>query len=126
MNRFCRGVLGVFLTAALVLALSQRGECSSTKSIESSSPQETVDAMANKAVRGVTNVALGWLEFPKQIVTTYEEDGLGKGMTVGPLKGLGMTLVRTVAGAIETVTFFVAFPGFYDPLVQPDYVWQKE
>ena len=126
MNRFCRGVLGVFLTAALVLALSQRGECSSTKSIESSSPQETVDAMANKVVRGVANVALGWLEFPKQIATTYEEDGLGKGMTVGPLKGLGMTLVRTVAGAIETVTFFVAFPGFYDPLVQPDYVWQKE
>lgn len=126
MIRLIRGVLGVLLTVALVLALSQRGECSSTKSIESSSPQETVDAMANKAVRGVANVATGWLEFPKQIVTTYKEDGLGKGMTVGPLKGLGMTLVRTVAGAIETVTFFIAFPGFYDPLVQPDYVWQKE
>lgn len=82
--------------------------------------------MANKAVRGVANVTMGWLEFPKQIVYTYREDGLGKGMTVGPLKGLGMTLVRTVAGAVETLTFFIAFPGFYDPLVQPDYVWQKE
>ena len=126
MNRFCRGMLGVFLTAALVLALSQEGECSSTQSIESSSPQETVDAMANKAVRGVANVAMGWLEFPKQIVNTYKEDGLGKGMTVGPLKGIGMTLVRTVAGVFETVTFFIAFPGFYDPLVEPDYAWQKE
>ncbi len=126
MNRFCRGMLGVFLTAALVLALSQKGECSSTQSIESSSPQETVDAMANKAVRGVANIATGWLEFPKQIVNTYKEDGLGKGMTVGPLKGIGMTLVRTVAGAFETVTFFIAFPGFYDPLVEPDYAWQKE
>ena len=126
MNRFCRGMLGVFLTAALVLALSQKGECSSTQSIESSSPQETVDAMANKAVRGVANIATGWLEFPKQIVNTYKEDGLGKGMTVGPLKGIGMTLVRTVAGVFETVTFFIAFPGFYDPLVEPDYAWQKE
>jgi len=126
MNRFCRGMLGVFLTAALVLALSQEGECSSTQSIESSSPQETVDAMANKAVRGVANIATGWLEFPKQIVNTYKEDGLGKGMTVGPLKGIGMTLVRTVAGVFETVTFFIAFPGFYDPLVEPDYAWQKE
>lgn len=120
-----RGIVGMVATAALVLVLVKAGECS-TQTIETSSPQETVDAMANKAVRGVANVTTGWLEFPKQIVYTYREDGLGKGMTVGPLKGLGMTLVRTVAGAIETVTFFIAFPGFYDPLVEPDYVWQRE
>lgn len=126
MNGNCRGIFHIFLLAALVLLVSTRGECSSTQTIETSSPQETVDAMANKAVRGVANVTTGWLEFPKQIVSTYREDGLGKGMTVGPLKGLGMTLVRTVAGAIETLTFFIAFPGFYDPLVEPDYVWQKE
>lgn len=120
-----RKLLAVAAALFLVLVLTSAGECS-TQTIENSSPQETVDAMANKAVRGVANVTMGWLEFPKQIVYTYREDGLGKGMTVGPLKGLGMTLVRTVAGAVETLTFFIAFPGFYDPLVQPDYVWQKE
>ena len=125
MISFRRALVGMAATALLVLVLVQGGECS-TRTIETSSPQETVDAMANKAVRGVANVTTGWLEFPKQIVYTYREDGWGKGITVGPLKGLGMTLVRTVAGAIETLTFFVAFPGFYDPLVQPDYAWQKE
>ena len=125
MISFHRALVGMVATALLVLVVAQGGECS-TRTIETSSPQETVDAMANKAVRGVANVTTGWLEFPKQIVYTYREDGWGKGITVGPLKGLGMTLVRTVAGAIETLTFFVAFPGFYDPLVQPAYAWQKE
>jgi putative exosortase-associated protein (TIGR04073 family) len=45
---------------------------------------------------------------------------------VGPLKGIGMTVVRTVAGAGETATFYLAYPGFYDPYFDPAYVWQKE
>jgi hypothetical protein len=37
-----------------------------------------------------------------------------------------MTLVRTFSGAGEALTFFVAYPGFYDPYFDPAYVWQKE
>ena len=93
---------------------------------ENSSPQKVVDGMANKAVRGVANITTGWLEFPKQIYLTYNEDGAAKGILVGPLKGLGMTLVRTFSGVGELATFFVAYPGFYDPYFEPAYVWQKE
>jgi len=96
------------------------------KSIEDSSPQEVVDGMANKLARGVANVATGWIEIPKQIYITCKEEGYVKGLTVGPLKGIGMTLVRTVSGVGETVTFLVPFPGFYDPFFDPSYVWQKE
>jgi len=85
-----------------------------------------VDGMANKLVRGVANVGTGWLEFPKQIVVTYREEGLAKGMTIGPIKGIGMTLVRTVSGAGEALTFFIAYPGFFEPFFDPAYVWQKE
>lgn len=95
-------------------------------SIENSSPQKVVDGMATKAVRGMANLTTGWLEFPKQIYLTYKEDGAAKGIFVGPLKGLGMTLVRTVSGAGELATFFVAWPGFYDPYFDPAFVWQKE
>ncbi|HBG08390.1 MAG: hypothetical protein A2075_09550 [Geobacteraceae bacterium GWC2_58_44] len=120
-----------FTIALLVLALSfsgteQKALAGSIKTIDDASPQEVVDGMANKLARGVTNFATGWLEFPKQIAITYQEEGLAKGATVGPLKGIGMTLVRTVSGAGEALTFFVAYPGFFEPLFDPPYVWQKE
>lgn len=114
------------LWGILAQGFSEKAFAESYRSIESSSPQEVVSGMANKAARGVTNVATGWLEFPKQIYTTYKEDGVAKGILVGPIKGVGMTLVRTFAGVGETLTFFVAYPGFYDPYFDPAYVWQKE
>ena len=85
-----------------------------------------MDGMATKAARGVANITLGWLELPKQIYVTASEDGIAKGILIGPLKGVGMTLLRTASGAAELATFFVAYPGFYDPFFDPAYVWQKE
>ena len=96
------------------------------RSIETSSPQEVVSGMANKATRGVANLATGWLELPKQVYVTTKEDGWMRGVLVGPLKGIGMTIVRTLSGAVETVTFIIPYPGFYDPFFDPEFVWQKE
>jgi len=96
------------------------------RTIENSSPQEVVNGMMTKAARGLTNVATGWVELPKQIYTTSEEDGAARGIFIGPFKGLGMMLVRTVSGAGELLTFFVAYPGFYDPYFDPGFVWEKE
>ena len=118
----------VVMMALLVLALAGSVVMAQAddRSVDSASPQEVVDGMANKLVRGVANIGTGWMEFPKQIYLTCRDDGLAQGLTVGPLKGLGMTVVRTVAGAGETATFFLAYPGFYDPYFDPAYVWQKE
>jgi putative exosortase-associated protein (TIGR04073 family) len=119
---FCMVLIGWTIVA------SQGGGAfaASYRTIETSSPQEVVDGMATKAVRGLANVATGWLEFPKQVYLAYSEDGVARGIFVGPLKGLGMVLVRTVSGAAEIATFFVAYPGFYDPYFDPEFVWQKE
>ena len=116
----------VLLLALSLLGGGQRALAGSIRTIDDASPQEVVDGMANKLVRGVANVGTGWLEFPKQIVVTYREEGLAKGMTIGPIKGIGMTLVRTVSGAGEALTFFIAYPGFFEPFFDPAYVWQKE
>ncbi len=120
----------IFLLTVLcgILAFGQqnRAWAESTKTIEDASAQEVVSGMANKAARGIANTTTGWLEFPKQIYVTYQEDGWAQGVFVGPLKGLGMTIVRTVSGAVEFATFFVAYPGFFDPYFDPEYVWQKE
>jgi putative exosortase-associated protein (TIGR04073 family) len=110
-----------FLTLTAHLALAD-----DYRTVENAGPQEVVDAMATKAGRGLANTATGWVEFPKQIYITAKDDGIAKGLFVGPIKGLGMTLVRTVSGVLEVMTFFVPFPGFYDPYFDPAYVWKKE
>lgn len=118
----------VVVMALLVLALAGTFDMAKAddRNVDSAAPQDVVDGMANKLVRGVANIGTGWMEFPKQIYLTCRDDGFAKGLTVGPLKGIGMTVVRTVAGAGETATFFLAYPGFYDPYFDPAYVWQKE
>jgi putative exosortase-associated protein (TIGR04073 family) len=114
------------LCAGLLCGEASPGRADTFQTIESSSPQQVVDGMSGKMVRGLTNVATGWLEFPMQIYLTFKNEGVAKGLTVGPLKGLGMTLVRTVTGAAETTTFFLAYPGFYDPYFEPEYAWEEE
>jgi putative exosortase-associated protein (TIGR04073 family) len=122
-----RALVTVCLAGGIALVIPPSpARATDYRSVEGSSPQEVVDAMANKVVRGIANVATGWLELPKQIYLTVKEDGVAKGIFVGPLRGMGMTLVRTVSGAGETLTFMIPYPGFFDPYFEPAYVWQKE
>jgi len=119
------------LSAALICSILGGTLCPAAfagtyNTLENSSPQEIVGGMGTKAVRGIANVATGWIEFPKQIYTTSKEDGVAKGIFVGPLIGVGMTFVRTITGVAEFATFFVAIPGFYAPYFEPAFVWQKE
>lgn len=111
---------------AIVVGLRGVSVADDMQTIENSAPQEVVGGMATKAGRGIANMTTGWLELPKQIYVTSKEDGAIKGALIGPLKGLGMTIVRTVVGVGEFATFFLAYPGFYDPYFEPAYVWQKE
>jgi len=116
--------------AGLLVALSLYAEPSHAtdpfKTVETSAPQEVVGGMSLKMVRGISNVTLGWWELPKQVYQTFREDGVAMGLSVGPLKGIGMTLVRTLSGVGEVLTFPFPFPGFYDPYFEPEFVWQKE
>jgi putative exosortase-associated protein (TIGR04073 family) len=114
------------LWATLVFGQQPVAWAGSTETIEEASAQEVVGAMANKAVRGIANTTTGWMEFPKQIYQTYKEEGATKGIFIGPLKGLGMTIARTVTGVCEFATFYIAYPGFFDPYIDPEYAWQRE
>ena len=116
------------LSAFLLMSGSFSGYANAAnfRTIDSASPQQIVDAMATKGVRGAVNLVIGWVEFPKQIYVTTEESDWVRGIVIGPFKGIGMTVVRTVSGAGELLTFFLAYPGFYDPWIEPRFVWQKE
>ncbi len=114
------------IATVLTIVFSSASFADDLRQVEESSPQAVAGGMANKFVRGMANTATGWLELPKQIYVTCQEEGAAQGILIGPFKGLGMMLARTLAGVGEVATFFAPVPGFYEPFMEPDYVWQDE
>ena len=90
---------------------------------EAQQPEAIAEKMAFKLVRGVTNVATSLVEIPKQSYLTVRDRG-AVGYVVGPIKGLGMAFYRGVVGIAEAVFFMVPQPGYYDPIIEPEYVWK--
>ncbi len=111
--------MGLFV---LLLTISTAG-ADSYRTVDDASAEEVVAGMSAKASRGLVNVATGWLEFPRQIYATYQNHGPVQGCLVGPVMGVGMMVTRTFSGALELFTFYLAYPGFYDPYLEPRYVW---
>ena len=88
--------------------------------------QSIVLQAGEKLTRGLVNLTTGWLEVPKQIHHVGQEEGWLTGALRGPFDGIGMFAARTVAGAYEILTFLIPLPFRYQPLLQPEYVWQAE
>ena len=86
-------------------------------------PEAIAEKMSFKFVRGLTNIATAIVEIPKQTYLTSQTHGT-VGYVVGPIKGVGMTLYRGFIGVSETLLFMVPQPGYYDPMIDPTYVWQ--
>ena len=82
-----------------------------------------MEKMAFKFVRGITNMVTSVVELPKQTYLTTRDRG-AVGVATGPLKGIGMTIYRAFSGAVETVLFLVPQPGYYDSMINPDFVWK--
>lgn len=79
-----------------------------------------------KLARGAVNFSTGWIELPKQIYLVGQAEGWVTGALRGPIDGLGMFVVRTVAGAYEVVTFPVPIPPRYQPMVAPEFIWEPD
>lgn len=86
-------------------------------------PDMIAEKMAIKFTRGVANTFTSIAEIPKQTVLTSREMG-NIGYVVGPIKGVGMFFYRGMIGVVETVFCMVPQPGYYDPMMEPVYVWQ--
>lgn len=91
--------------------------------VDSPKPESIAEKMSFKLVRGVTNFATAIVELPKQTILTSRTHG-DIGYVVGPIKGVGMTLYRGLIGITETLFFMVPQPGYYDPMIEPTYVWE--
>jgi len=91
--------------------------------IEMPKPESIAEKMSFKLVRGATNFVTAIVELPKQTILTGRNHG-AVGYVVGPIKGVGMTLYRGLIGLTEAVFFLVPQPGYYDPMMEPEFVWQ--
>lgn len=107
----------LFLTLFVIFALAPPSFAQ-----DGPKPEFIAEKMAFKLARGVTNVATSIVEIPKQSYLTVRDRG-AVGYVIGPLKGLGMTVYRTFIGAAEMVFFPVPQPGYYDAMIDPDFVW---
>jgi len=86
-------------------------------------PESIAEKMSFKLVRGTTNFFTSIVELPKQTILTARNHGT-VGYVVGPIKGVGMTFYRAFIGLTEAVFFMVPQPGYYDPMMDPEFVWQ--
>lgn len=86
-----------------------------------------IEKMGKKLGRGIVNIATGWVELPKNIYdTSVETNNPLMGITYGTLKGVGMTVVRTGAGAFDVVTFLFPVPENYQPILEPEFVFEEK
>ena len=86
-------------------------------------PESIAEKMSFKLVRGATNFFTAIVELPKQTILTGRNHG-AVGYVVGPIKRVGRTLYRGLIGVTEAVFFLVPQPGYYDPMMEPEFVWQ--
>ena len=116
MGKRCRGFL---LSGVVVLIL---GMTTPLLAAEKSSPSYAEGAV-HKLGRGVANI----VTCPAELIRTPELVGRSEGtvsaLSAGLLLGAWRTIVRGVAGIVETVTFFVEVPKDFRPILQPEFVY---
>ncbi|MBL7085097.1 MAG: exosortase system-associated protein, TIGR04073 family [Candidatus Omnitrophica bacterium] len=78
-----------------------------------------------KLGRGLANAATGVVEIPKKVILITKNDNPLLGLTWGFVKGAAVGLLRTAVGVYETVTFPIPAPADYEPMIQPEFVFEE-
>jgi len=82
------------------------------------------DSAARKFGRGVSNMTLGVLAIPGQIMDTTRDSGPFVGATWGFVKGVGYTVAHEVVGVFEFFTCPFETPPGYKPILKPEFPWE--
>lgn len=84
--------------------------------------QSYQNIMSEKFVSGITNVATGVAELPKNVILASKEKGVPYGMTIGVVSGVAHTFGRTVVGLFDVITCMIPTGP---SSIQPQYVWNN-
>ena len=79
------------------------------------------EAVRYKLGAGFSNMLLGMGEIPKNVINTANESNALFGVTGGVVKGILHTMGRTLAGAVDVLTF----PAPTKPITTPVFIWQN-
>ncbi len=82
-----------------------------------------MEGATRKLGRGVANVVTSPAELVRTPELVSRRDGYIAGMTVGIAQGLWFGLVRGVTGLWDVVTFPVAVPKNFEPVIYPEFIW---
>lgn len=78
-----------------------------------------------KIQRGFLNMALCWAELGNEVVKDKKNlNPLLPAMIPGLIRGSFNTVARALAGAYDFVTFPVAAPKEYKPVMEPEFPWE--
>ena len=77
--------------------------------------------VGTKTLSSLTNLTLGWIEIPKNIINTTNESNIFFGIFGGGFKGLVNTAGRLGVGLADLLTF----PLPTKPIANPIYVWDN-
>ena len=84
------------------------------------------DDPMKKLGRGLCNIGTFPFEFFLQVSRVNETDGPMAASTWGVLKGISMSFIRLSVGAYETVTFPIAVPKGYEPILRdPEFMFEE-
>ena len=75
---------------------------------------------ARQLGRGISNLAVGVLEVPKNIHSVNEDDGGVAALTYGTARGVWRFAAREAVGVLEIVTF----PFGWEPIIEPEFLLQ--
>ena len=78
-----------------------------------------------KLGRGLANTVTGIVEIPKKVILISKNDNPVLGLTWGWVKGAAVGLLRTATGLYEIVTFPIPAPADYEPMIEPEFVFQE-
>lgn len=70
---------------------------------------------------GLSNIAMSWLEVPKNMINTSNQTNVLFGISGGLLKGMLHMVGRMLTGAVD----FVTFPVPTQPIAHPTFVWER-
>ncbi|MGZ8217033.1 exosortase system-associated protein, TIGR04073 family [Methylomagnum sp.] len=79
------------------------------------------EAVGQKLGSGFSNLTLGMLEVPKNIISTSNQTNLLFGITGGTIKGMAHAMGRAFSGIVD----IVSAPMGNKPITNPPYVWQN-
>ena len=116
------GRISAYFLGVLVLCTAAAAEAREKKPYDAA----YASGAGRKLERGVSNVTMGWMEIPREITRQGQQKGTAAAIFLGPVIGLGSAIGRTAAGAYETLTFPLGSHPTFTPLVQPEFVLDKD